>query len=304
MPARPLLSLSRSLSWLPTSTYQQTLATSFSISGVGIHSSATSTLRLLPAAAGEGRYFIAGDEQTIIPARVESVADSALCTVLRSGSGEVRTVEHLLSALEAVGVDNVRMEIEGGNEIPILDGSSKQWIELIKSTRLCVAKNHRGQKMEKLAPKLIEPIHLHKNDSFIVAFPSSEIRITYGIDFPKVPAIGCQWFSFIMDENKYCSEIAPSRTFCIYEEVEKLREAGLIKGGSLENAIVCSMRDGWMNPPLRFDDEPCRHKILDLIGDFSLLARNGNRGLPSAHILAFKAGHSMHTAFVRRLLEI
>ncbi|XP_078161339.1 putative UDP-3-O-acyl-N-acetylglucosamine deacetylase 1, mitochondrial [Carex rostrata] len=303
MSARALRSLSRSISWIPTGKPQQTLAKEASLSGIGLHSGASSLVRLLPAMAGEGRYFISGDAKVRVQATIENCVDSVLCTVLRNDGAKVCTVEHLLSSLEILGVDNCRIEIDGGNEIPLLDGSSKGWTELIKSTGLCVARDDKGLGMEKLVPKLLETVHLHRDDSFIVAFPSPETRITYGIDFPKVPAIGSQQFSLIVDKDKYTNEIAPSRTFCIFEEVQKLWVAGLIKGGSSENAIVCSLRDGWLNPPLRFPDEPCRHKILDLIGDFSLLAQNGNGGLPVAHISAYKAGHSLHTGFVRHLLE-
>ncbi|GAU20377.1 hypothetical protein TSUD_11950, partial [Trifolium subterraneum] len=117
------------------------------------------------------------------------------------------------------------------------------------------------------------------------------------------PAIGSQWFSTTpLDDLVYSKQIAMSRTFCIYEEVEQMRNAGLIKGGSLENAIVCSADKGWLNPPLHFSDEPCRHKILDLIGDLSLFAQFGNQGLPVAHILAYKGGHALHVDLARRLM--
>lgn len=172
----------------------------------------------------------------------------------------------------------------------------------IRGAGQCAAKDSSGQKLEKLAPEIHEPVYLQKSDCFIAALPSSRIRITYGIDFPKVPGIGCQRFATVLDANVYSSKIAPARTFCIFEEVEKLRSAGLIRGGSLENATVCSISGGWLNPPLRFEDEPCRHKILDLIGDFSLLAQNGNQGFPLAHVVAYKAGHALHTDFLRHLL--
>jgi len=183
----------------------------------------------------------------------------------------------------------------------LLDGSAQEWVEAIRSAGLCAAEDTSGQNLEKLAPQINEPVYLQRDDCFIAAFPSSRIRISYGIDFPKVPAIGCQWFSTYLDANIYSSKIAPARTFCIFEEIEKMRGAGLIKGGSLENAMVCSMSGGWLNPPVRFEDEPCRHKILDLIGDFSLLAQNGNQGFPIAHIVAYKAGHALHTHFLCHL---
>ncbi|GJN30751.1 hypothetical protein PR202_gb19086 [Eleusine coracana subsp. coracana] len=271
---------------------QQTLAAAVSRSGVGLHSGACSTATLLPARAGDGRYFVLEGDDAMVAAEVGNVEPrSHLCTTLRRGDGggpRVRTVEHLLSAMEALGVDNCRIEI------PLLDGSAQEWVEAIQSTGLCAAEHTSGQKLEKLAPEILDPVYLRRDDSFVAAFPSSQIQITYGIDF---------------------------------SEVEKMRGVGLIKGGSLENAMVCSMTDGWLNPPLRFEDEPCRHKILDLIGDFSFLAQNGNQGFPIAHIVAYKyllddfsfdkktlisisglsnmmeAGHSLHTDFLRHLLE-
>nr|CAD1832581.1 unnamed protein product [Ananas comosus var. bracteatus] len=280
---------SRALSWIPTGKLQQTLASSIAVSGTGLHSGAGATARLLPAMAGEGRYFVAGaSARTRIPAAVEHAVDSPLCTALCRGGARVRTVEHLLSALEAMGVDNCRIEIEGGDEVPLLDGSAKEWVEAIEHVGLCAAEDSNGNNMDKLVAELHVPVYLWRDGAFIVAFPSSKIHITYGIDFPKVPVIGCQWFSSFLDSCIYANEIASSRTFCIYEEVEKMRSAGLIKGGSASNAIVCSITGGWLNPPLRFHDEPCRHKLLDLVGDISLFAQNGNQGLPLAHIIAYK----------------
>nr|BAJ87037.1 predicted protein [Hordeum vulgare subsp. vulgare]BAJ95331.1 predicted protein [Hordeum vulgare subsp. vulgare] len=304
--ARGLKSVTRAaFSWKPTGRAQQTLAAAVSRSGVGLHSGARATATLLPARAGEGRYFVVeGEGEARVAAELGNAEpQSPLCTTLRSGSGvaRVRTVEHLLSAMEALGVDNCRVEVSGGDEIPLLDGSAQEWVEAIRGAGLCEADDIGGQKLEKLAPKIDEPVYLRKDDCFVAAFPSSQTHITYGIDFPKAPAIGCQWFDTFLDADVYSSKIAPARTFCIFEEVEKMRGAGLIRGGSLENAMVCSMTGGWLNPPLRFDDEPCRHKVLDLIGDFSLLAQNGSQGFPIAHVVAYKAGHALHTSFLRHL---
>lgn len=120
-----------------------------------------------------------------------------------------------------------------------------------------------------------------------------------------VLAIGCQWFSSTsFNDSFYAKQIAPSRTFCIYEEVKKMRNLGLIRGGSTENAVVFSVEKGLLNPPLRSPEEPCRHKILDLIGDVSLFAQGGSQGLPVAHIVAYKGGHALHADFVRRLSAI
>ncbi|RCV33730.1 hypothetical protein SETIT_7G105600v2 [Setaria italica] len=309
---RALKSVSHAVfSWKPTGRPQQTLAAAVSRSGVGLHSGARVTATLLPTYAGEGRYFqVEGKEEARVAAEVGNAEPrSQLCTTLQRGEGcgpRIRTVEHLLSAMEALGVDNCRVEVIGGDEIPLLDGSAQEWVEAIRSAGLCAAEDTGGQKLEKLAPQIHEPVYLQRDDCFVAAFPSSQIHITYGIDFPKVPAIGCQWFSTFLDANIYSSKIAPARTFCIFKEIEKMRGAGLIKGGSLENAMVCSMSGGWLNPPVRFEDEPCRHKILDLIGDFSLLAQNGNQGFPIAHIIAYKELRSLSlpTSHQRKCVQV
>ncbi|OQU92976.1 hypothetical protein SORBI_3001G451100 [Sorghum bicolor] len=223
--ARALTSVSRAaFSWKPTGRPQQTLAAAVSRSGVGLHSGARVTATLFPTQAGEGRYFLVeGEEEAKVAAEVGNAEPrSQLCTTLRRGEGahtRVRTVEHLLSAMEALGVDNCRIEVSGGDEIPLLDGSAQEWVEAIQSVGLCAAEDANGLKLDKLAPEIHEPVYLGKDDCFIAAFPSSQIHITYGIDFPKVPTIGCQWVSTFLDENIYSSKIAPARTFCIFEEV-------------------------------------------------------------------------------------
>ncbi|KAJ4973277.1 hypothetical protein NE237_006451 [Protea cynaroides] len=296
------LRTSSSISWKQTGKIQQTLASVIEKSGTTLHSGEFSTAKLFPAKAGEGRFFICGDRRSRIPASIDFVTETTLCTTLCKDGARIRTVEHLLSALEGTGVDNCRIEIDGSDEVPLLDGSAQEWVEAIEKVGLCTANDSNGSSMEKMAPFLHEPVHVWSNDSFIAAFPSSKVHITYGIAFPQVPAIGYQWFSsFPLDNSFYAKQIASSRTFGIYEEVERLRKAGLIQGGSADNAIVCSASKGWLNPPLRFQDEPCRHKVLDLVGDFSLFAQNGNQGLPVAHIVAYKGGHSLHASFLRHL---
>ncbi|KAL1198270.1 putative UDP-3-O-acyl-N-acetylglucosamine deacetylase 5 [Cardamine amara subsp. amara] len=290
----------------PSGRLQQTLAESVELKGKALHSGKISTVKLLPEIAGAGRYF--EFRSRFIPASIEFAQESPLCTTLFKDELKIRTVEHLLSALEAKGVDNCRIQIESESsddrevEVPIFDGSAKEWVDAIEEVGINVAQNHVGETVEKMVAHVNKPVYVCKNDSFVAAFPALETRITCGIDFPQVPAIGCQWFSWRpVHDSCFAKDIAPSRTFCVYEEVERMREAGLIKGGSLDNAIVCSAEHGWMNPPLRFDNEACRHKILDLIGDLSLVSRGGNGGLPVAHIIAFKAGHALHTDLARHL---
>ncbi|XP_034682507.1 probable UDP-3-O-acyl-N-acetylglucosamine deacetylase 1, mitochondrial [Vitis riparia] len=297
------------ISWKSLGKLQQTIAGCIERSGITLHSGRVARVKIWPECAGVGRYF--DFRSNFIHPSVDYVQESPLCTTLCRDGYKVRTVEHLLSALEAMGVDNCRIEVEGLNgeessvEVPIFDGSAKEWVEAIEQVGLKVATDQGGNSCEKMIPFLIEPVHVHRNDSFIAAFPYPKVQIIYGIDFPQVPAIGCQWFSSAsLDDSFYTSEIGPSRTFCIYEEVEKLRNLGLIKGGSTDSAIVCSASKGWLNPPLRFPDEPCRHKVLDLIGDLSLFARHGSQGFPVAQIVGYKGGHALHADFVRRLSGI
>ncbi|KAG2318828.1 hypothetical protein Bca4012_054968 [Brassica carinata] len=297
-------SSSSTVSLKPSGRLQQTLAGSVEVNGKALHSGKLSTVKLLPAIAGAGRYFEFRSRS--VPASIEFAQESPLCTTLLRDGVKIRTVEHLLSALEAKGVDNCRIQIESESpddrevEVPICDGSAKEWVDAIEEAGINVAQNHGGETVEKMVAHVNKPVYVCKNDSFVAVFPDVETRITCGIDFPQVPAIGCQWFSWKHDSS-YAKDIAPARTFCVYEEVERMREAGLIKGGSLDNAIVCSAEHGWMNPPLRFDNEACRHKILDLIGDLSLVAQGGNGGFPVAHVVAFKAGHALHTELASHL---
>jgi UDP-3-O-[3-hydroxymyristoyl] N-acetylglucosamine deacetylase len=278
---------------------QQTLAAQIEQAGVGLHSGVTTLVRLLPAAAGEGRYFVRVDlpEQPVIPAKVAAVSQTVLSTQLGSGAVSVRTVEHLLAALAGSGVDNARIEIDGP-EVPLLDGSAKLWVEAIAQVGLV------PQSVPRRVPKLGEPVSVYQGDAFVAAFPAPEMRFTYGIDF-DLPAIGNQWHSWspsiqtvtadAAPASSFIDEIAPARTFGLATQIDSLRSSGLIKGGSLENAIVCGS-EGWLNPPLRFANEPARHKILDLVGDLSLL---GN--LPTAHFFAYKASHNLHIQLAQLL---
>ncbi|KAK4361584.1 hypothetical protein RND71_020536 [Anisodus tanguticus] len=301
------------ISWISSGKIQQTVANCVEVSGIGLHSGKVSTVRIVPERAGEGRYFKFCTKNVIIQASTDYYAkkESPLCTTLCKDGLSISTVEHLLSALESTGVDNCRLEIETSHthdpsfEVPILDGSAREWVEAIEKAGLKAALDRNGKSCEKLAPVLTEPVTVWKHDSFIAAFPYSKVKITYGIDFPQAPEIGCQWFSSTcLDKDFFSKELASARTFCIYEQVEQLRKSGLIKGGSAKNAIVCSESRGWLNPPLRFTNEPCRHKVLDLIGDLSLLAHGGNQGLPVAHIIVYKGGHALHADFASCLSRI
>lgn len=270
---------------------EYTLAQAISQSGVGLHSGEITTVKILPATRG-GRHFVRVDlpECPIITASYESVKSTTLSTELGNSDGaSIRTVEHLLSALAAGGVSHARIEVNGP-ELPLLDGSAQPWSEAIAAAGLTEI-----EPQPRVAP-LNQEISVRQGDAFVIAMPSTETRFTYGIDF-EVAAIGNQWHSWSPQEQNFITEIAPARTFTLTSHIEALQKAGLIKGGSLDNAIVCS-HSGWINPPLRFANEPARHKILDLVGDLSLLGT-----IPQAHYLAYKAGHHLHVELVRRISQ-
>ncbi|MGK7897357.1 MAG: UDP-3-O-acyl-N-acetylglucosamine deacetylase [Xenococcus sp. (in: cyanobacteria)] len=269
----------------------------FTLSGVGLHSGLTTTVKVMPAKPGIGRYFVRVDQpsQPMIPAKLDSVSQTTLSTELaqETASGsvvKVRTVEHLLAALSVHGIQDARIEIDGA-EVPLLDGSAKLWVDEISNNIL----NEQIIEHNSPSPLVIQqPIIVQEKDSFVTAIPASQTRFTYGIDFPY-DAIGNQWHSWTLNQEDFATEIAPARTFGFAEEIEQLQKAGLIKGGNLDNALVCS-HQGWLNPPLRFTNEPARHKLLDLVGDLSLLGT-----FPRAHFLAYKASHKLHIQLAKKI---
>jgi UDP-3-O-[3-hydroxymyristoyl] N-acetylglucosamine deacetylase len=271
--------------------HQHTLALSFERSGVGLHSGASVQVRVLPAEPGQGRYFVRVDlpGSPQIPAQVARVSQTVLSTELAQGEARVRTVEHLLAALAGLGVDNARIEVDGV-ELPLLDGSALEWVEAIAQAGVV------AQSADRSRLTVSEPIWVCQGDAFVAALPAPAPRLTYGIDF-EVPAIGNQWQSWLPHQERFEEAIAPARTFALADQIEQLRHKGLIKGGSLDNALVCN-GEGWLNPPLRFSNEPVRHKLLDLVGDLSLIGP-----LPLAHILAYKASHNLHTQLAQRLVS-
>lgn len=278
---------------------QHTLAAEILQTGVGLHSGVTTHVTIKNAAPGSGRYFVRVDlpESPIIPAQVAAVNHTVLSTQLGKNEIHIRTVEHILAALAGCGVDNARIEIDG-SEVPLLDGSALVWAESIGKVGLLTQSSPSKETIV-----INEPIWVRHEDAFVCAMPAPETRFTYGIDF-DLPAIGNQWYSWTMptsedySDQSFITEIAPARTFGLLDQIEYLQKSGLIKGGNLENALVCGP-NGWLNPPLRFANEPVRHKILDLVGDLSLLGK-----FPQAHFLAYKASHQLHVQLARKILDL
>ncbi|MEJ2008009.1 MAG: UDP-3-O-acyl-N-acetylglucosamine deacetylase [Acidobacteriota bacterium] len=271
--------------------HQNTIARPVSTEGIGLHTGVPVHVRLLPAPSGTGIVFKRIDLDGFpIKARAKNVARVSYATSLMRKGVLISTTEHLLSALAAAGVDNVFIEIDN-LEVPIMDGSALPFLRLIQEAGL------KQQRAGRTFAKILKPVEVVDGAKRIAVYPSDDFEITYRIAFNH-PLIGEQERSFSMNQSGYEVGIAPARTFGFIDEVEMLRRSGLVRGGSLENAIVLT-ETGVMNPEgLRFPDEFCRHKILDLIGDLAMF------GCPLVgHVVADRAGHAMHIALVSRLLR-
>jgi len=274
---------------------QHTIGKEVSFSGTGLHGGLKSTLVFKPAEADSGVLFIRTDLEgrpgvkVNAPSAVEA-GDNSRRTVLRCGEVEISTVEHVLAAVCGLGIDNVVIEIDSP-EPPEPDGSSAPFIEVLKKA----GKVEQGSKRKYIEIK--KPLAVSEGGVQMVALPHDGLRVTFTLDYDH-PMIGTQHASFDITGDTFEKEIGPARTFSPFEEVEVLRNRGLIKGGSLENSIVLA-DDRIMNQgSLRFPDEFVRHKILDLIGDLSLL------GSPiKGHIISVKSGHATNVKMVKLIDE-
>jgi UDP-3-O-[3-hydroxymyristoyl] N-acetylglucosamine deacetylase len=269
---------------------EQTLRATTSCQGVGLHSGAPVNLRILPAPAGTGIIFRRIDLDGFeIEAVGRNVARVSYATSLMKKGVLISTTEHLLSAFVGMGIDNAVVELDN-LELPILDGSARPFIDLIKKAGV------RKQRRPRTYLKILRPLEVREGNKFIGVYPAESYSVAYTINFPH-PLIGRECFAIELTNGQYVSNIAAARTFGFLHEAEAMRQQGLIRGASRENALVLT-RDGLENPPLRFQDEFVRHKILDLIGDLALI---GHRIL--GKVVADRAGHAMHTALVSRLLR-
>ena len=250
-------------------------------------------MRLLPAPAGSGIVFRRTDLDNFeIPAIGRNVAKVSYATSLMRGSVLISTTEHLLSALVGMGVDNVIVELDN-LELPILDGSALPYVETIQQVGI------RTQRRRREYMRILKPVEVREGGKFIGVYPHADkghgYSIEYAIDFPA--PIGQQYASVDLAAESYDTSIAPARTFGYKADEQKLRDMGLIRGASEENAIVLGV-NGPVNGPLRFADEYVRHKVLDLIGDLALAGKR-----IEGRVVAERAGHAMHTALVARLLK-
>ena len=268
---------------------EQTIAAPLEFTGVGLHSGAPVTLRLLPAPGGSGIVFRRTDLDNFeIPAIGRNVAKVSYATSLMRQGVLISTTEHLLSALIGMGVDNVIVELDN-LELPILDGSALPYVQAFLSVGI------RTQRRRRETIRVLRPVEVREGNKFIGVYPGKGYRIQYAIDFPA--PIGHQIASIDLAAETYGAMIAGARTFGYKADEKRLRDMGLIRGASPESTIILGP-NGPENGPLRFADEYVRHKVLDLIGDLALAGRR-----IEGHVVAERAGHAMHTALVSRLLK-
>ncbi|WP_213319124.1 UDP-3-O-acyl-N-acetylglucosamine deacetylase [Chlamydiifrater volucris] len=275
---------------------QKTLKKGVRFSGVGVHSGKVAEIFLLPAEENTGVVFQRcnpeSGEYVDIPARLDCVSNTGRSTSLQREGVSVVTIEHLLAALRACEIDNVFIR-SSEEEIPIGDGSSESFVRIIQQAGVC------SQGSSVFPRKLSRPVFYQSGDIFLAAFPSDEFKISYTLHYPHCRMIGTQYRSLVITEEVFKKEIAPCRTFALYNELCFLMEKGLIRGGSLENAVIFKDDGIICKGKLRFTDEPVRHKMLDLIGDLSLV------GQPFlAHVVAVGSGHSSNIALAKELVSV
>ena len=272
--------------------YEQgwTLGNEIKKEGIGLHTGIQCKVKIKPTESPGFHFSFSEEENKVFSIDISQVRNTPLCTTLDLNGKKISTVEHLLASLLGVGLTHAHIEVTG-NEIPLLDGSAIGWIEEIEKVGMV-----NSITSPKPRPELTSPIFVNKGESLIFAIPSKNLKLIGLIDFPY-KAIGQQMFSIELSPNNFVKEIAPARTFGFLDQLEELKKAGLIKGGALENALVCN-GDSWVNPPLRFANEPVRHKLLDLIGDLAFV------GLPKAQIFVYKGSHSLHTEFAASLQKV
>ncbi|GAB4387758.1 MAG: UDP-3-O-acyl-N-acetylglucosamine deacetylase [Thermodesulfovibrionales bacterium] len=270
--------------------FQKTIRKELLFEGTGLHTGEHVTMRLRPAPKDSGVVFYRSDKGAYINASITSISDTAFAMTLGSNGTRIKTVEHILAAVSGLGIDNLVIEVDGP-EVPILDGSSAGFVEKILDAGIV------RQDSQRLYARVIKPLVFKNGHSEIAAFPYEGRRFTCRIHFDH-KFLGSQELSIELEEGSFARELAPARTFGFLENVESLRAAGLAKGGSLENAVILSDEGVLNSTGLRFEDEFVRHKMLDFIGDISLI------GFPIfGHIVASRSGHSANLGFVRKFLD-
>ncbi|NLV44307.1 MAG: bifunctional UDP-3-O-[3-hydroxymyristoyl] N-acetylglucosamine deacetylase/3-hydroxyacyl-ACP dehydratase [Candidatus Hydrogenedentes bacterium] len=271
---------------------QRTIAEEVSYNGVGLHTGSLTTVTFKPAPADSGIVFYRTDldPAPAIPAHVDNVVDVSRGTTIGIGTAKIHTIEHAMASLAGLGIDNLIIEVDA-DEIPVGDGSALPVMNTLLRAGVVELD------AEKQYIHVDHPVYYRKDDVTLSILPSDELRITMTIAYDH-PTVGTQYASFTITEDTFKTDLAPARTFCFLREVKMLQEAGLIRGGSLESAVVIG-DDGILNDTLRFPDEFVRHKILDLLGDTYLL------GAPlKGHIIGAKCGHEKNVNFSKQIQKV
>nr|WDB00592.1 UDP-3-0-acyl N-acetylglucosamine deacetylase [Cavernulicola chilensis] len=264
--------------------FQYTISRTFSVKGIGLHTGELCQINLSPANLNKGIYFIRKDIDTFhIPAKSNFILNTHLNTSIGfNANSAIRTIEHLMASLIALKISNLRVEVYGP-EIPILDGSASCWTQLIINSRI---------KIQQLPLKInfLKRIMFIKcQDSFLLVFPSKVFSITYGIDFESTRIISKQWFThFPQMYGEFHLLISAARTFGILRQVKFLKKMGMVQGANLRNAWLCT-NNIWLNDLSKFDNEPVKHKVLDLLGDLNLTTN-----FMTMKIIAYKSNHTLH----------
>lgn len=273
----------------PAAVKQSTLATAVTCAGVGLHSGKPVHMAIKPAPENHGIQFKRIDlpDSPCIKALFKKVVDTSLATVVGSQGAIVSTIEHLMASFFGMGIDNALVELDA-HEVPVMDGSAGPFTRLIRTAGI------RRQDVPRYGFIIKQPIEIEKNGKFVGVYPSEKFSITCTIDFPH-PAIRRQSYTIEMCQDSFDKEISAARTFGFLHELELMKLHGLAQGGSLDNAVVLDDKKVINAAGLRFEDEFVRHKILDCIGDFSLL------GMPlSGRIVVEKSGHAFNHEFLTR----
>ena len=273
---------------------QLTIKNAVESEGAGLHTGTKAKIRLLPAEPNSGISFIRVDlpDSPIVKANIANVMESSRRlrrTSLSCNGAEVHTVEHILSALSGMMIDNIKIELSGP-ELPGFDGSATPFVELIKKAGI------QSQAEQKRTFTVKDPIWLEENDTVLAILPDSEFKISYMLSYDH-PMLRSQYVSIVITPETYEKEIAPTRTFCLEAEAEELRRQGLGKGANFDNTLVVG-KDGVIKNKLRFSDEFARHKVSDLMGDLYLL------GMPlKGHVIAVKSGHPLNVRLLQKIRQ-
>jgi UDP-3-O-[3-hydroxymyristoyl] N-acetylglucosamine deacetylase/3-hydroxyacyl-[acyl-carrier-protein] dehydratase len=268
---------------------QKTIANEVSFSGIGLHTGSLTTMTFRPAPPDSGVTFYRVDlpQAPAIQADIDHVVDVSRGTTIGLNGAKVHTVEHVLAAIYGLDIDNIAIELDGP-EIPNGDGSAYPFMQTLKKAGLV------EQDAERRYIKIAEPVYYRLDDVTLSILPADDLRITMTIAYDHV-AIGTQYASLTITPETFEKDLAPARTFCFLREVKMLQEQGLIKGGSLESAVVIG-DESILNDHLRFPDEFVRHKMLDLLGDMYLLGRR-----IKGHVISVKSGHAKNVMFSKQI---